>query len=256
MRATSQCVRLAARADRHRLILAFSGDGYLSFPPSRIVAMVRPFLGKSAMAACTVSSCSSRHRLRRSHDDRLLPPMHSSRGVMRAKKLLLSLMLPHHRSPYDHGDRDVLFCRAAGADRQFLWLGLCHATVAMPIVLLILLSSLQAVDQIWSAPRSASAAAGSGVFVVGRDSARIARHPSSAALFAFLASFDELSSRCFSPACARRHCRCASGTACNLQVEPIIAAVSAFLIAVTCIILAIDGILRHQRGQRRLRAPT
>jgi hypothetical protein len=36
-----------------------------------------------------------------------------------------------------------------------------------------------------------------------------------------------------------------------LQVEPTIAAVSAFLIGVTTLILAADGILRRRRGRRR-----
>ena len=37
----------------------------------------------------------------------------------------------------------------------------------------------------------------------------------------------------------------------NLQVEPTIAAVSAFLIGVTTLILTADGILRRRRGRRR-----
>jgi putative spermidine/putrescine transport system permease protein len=41
----------------------------------------------------------------------------------------------------------------------------------------------------------------------------------------------------------------------NLQVEPTIAAVSAFLIGVTTLILIAEAVLRRQIEQRRRRAP-
>jgi ABC-type spermidine/putrescine transport system permease subunit II len=79
-------------------------------------------------------------------------------------------------------------------------------------------------------------------------------HPpavSSAALFAFLASFDELLISLFLAGVRAQTLPVRIWNSLNLQVEPTIAAVSAFLIAVTTLILAADGILRHRRGRRR-----
>jgi ABC-type spermidine/putrescine transport system permease subunit II len=78
----------------------------------------------------------------------------------------------------------------------------------------------------------------------------------SAALFAFLASFDELLISLFLAGVRAQTLPVRIWNSLNLQVEPTIAAVSAFLIAVTTVILAADGILRHLRGQKRRPAPT
>jgi ABC-type spermidine/putrescine transport system permease subunit II len=78
----------------------------------------------------------------------------------------------------------------------------------------------------------------------------------SAALFAFLASFDELLISLFLAGVHAQTLPVRIWNSLNLQVEPTIAAVSAFLIAVTTLILAAEGILRHRAGQRRRRVPT
>jgi ABC-type spermidine/putrescine transport system permease subunit II len=75
----------------------------------------------------------------------------------------------------------------------------------------------------------------------------------SAALFAFLASFDELLISLFLAGVHAQTLPVRIWNSLNLQVEPTIAAVSAFLIAVTTLILAVDGFLRHRRGRRRAR---
>ena len=71
----------------------------------------------------------------------------------------------------------------------------------------------------------------------------------SAALFAFLASFDELLISLFLAGVRAQTLPVRIWNSLNLQVEPTIAAVSAFLIGVTTVILAADAILRHRRGQ-------
>jgi ABC-type spermidine/putrescine transport system permease subunit II len=71
-------------------------------------------------------------------------------------------------------------------------------------------------------------------------------------MFALLASFDELLISQFLSEVFARIFPVRTRNSLNLQVEPTIAAVSAFLIATTCLILGIDGILRDRRGQRRL----
>jgi putative spermidine/putrescine transport system permease protein len=76
----------------------------------------------------------------------------------------------------------------------------------------------------------------------------------SAALFAFLTSFDELLISLFLAGVRAQTLPVRIWNSLNLQVEPTIAAISAFLIGVTCIILGTDGILRHRRGQERARS--
>ena len=76
----------------------------------------------------------------------------------------------------------------------------------------------------------------------------------SAALFAFLASFDELLISLFLAGVHAQTLPVRIWSSLNLQVEPTIAAVSAFLIAVTTLSLAADGLLRRRRRQRRLQA--
>ena len=75
-----------------------------------------------------------------------------------------------------------------------------------------------------------------------------------AALFAFLASFDELLIALFLAGVRAQTLPVRIWNSLNLQVEPTIAAVSAFLISVTTLILAIEAVLRLRLGQRRGRA--
>jgi ABC-type spermidine/putrescine transport system permease subunit II len=75
----------------------------------------------------------------------------------------------------------------------------------------------------------------------------------SSALFAFLASFDELIIALFLAGVRSETLPVRIWNSLHLQVEPIIAAVSAFLIAVTGIILLLDALLRQWRQNRSLR---
>src|ERR1700722_1568703 len=77
----------------------------------------------------------------------------------------------------------------------------------------------------------------------------------SAALFAFLASFDELLISLFLAGVHAQTLPVRIWNSLNLQVEPTIAALSAFLIAVTTVILGAEATLRQRQAQRR-RAPT
>ena len=137
---------------------------------------------------------------------------------------------------------------------SYLWLGLCHAVIAMPIVLLILLSALHAVD-----PNLERAALGLGASRP-RVFCRVVLPlvlPGllSAALFAFLASFDELLISLFLAGVHTQTLPVRIWNSLNLQVEPTIAAVSAFLIGVTTLILIAEAALRNQQERRRRRAP-
>jgi putative spermidine/putrescine transport system permease protein len=236
------------------VILAFSGDGYLHFPPSSLsLRWFTRFFGDAqwqramfssliiGVIACVVSTTIG-----------FFCAYAFLRVEFPGKKLLLSLMLTPIIVP--NIITAIAMYYLAGKLRligNLLWLGLCHAVIAMPIVLLILLSALHAVD-----PNLERAALGLGsgrLRVFFRVVLPIALPGvMSAALFAFLASFDELLISLFLSGVHTQTLPVRIWNSLNLQVEPTIAAVSAFLIAMTCIVLGVDGVLRHLRGQRRV----
>jgi putative spermidine/putrescine transport system permease protein len=71
----------------------------------------------------------------------------------------------------------------------------------------------------------------------------------SAALFAFLASFDELLISLFLAGVRTETLPVRIWNSLHLQVEPVIAAVSAFLIGVTGIVLLLDATIRQLRAR-------
>jgi len=234
------------------VILAFSGEGYLHFPPSSLslqwfarffgdVQWQRALLSSLIIGviACLVATTIG-----------FFAAYAFLRAEFRRKKLLLSLLLTPIIVPsiitaiamYYLAGRLALI-------GNFLWLGLCHAVIAMPIVLLMLLAALHAVDP--NLERAALGLGGSRLRVFCRIVLPIALPGIlSAALFAFLASFDELLIALFLAGVRAQTLPVRIWNSLNLQIEPTIAAVSAFLIGVTTLILAADSILRHRRGRR------
>ena len=238
------------------VILAFSGDGYLHFPPSLFsLQWFDRFFGdlqwRHALLssliigsiACIVSTAIG-----------FFAAYAFLRIEFRGKKLLLSLMLTPIIVPSIITAIAMYYLairlRLVGS---YLWLGLCHAVIAMPIVILILLAALHAVDP--NLERAALGLGSSRLRVFWKIVLPIALPGiMSAMLFAFLASFDELLIALFLSGVYAQTLPVRIWNSLNLQVEPTIAAVSAFLIAVTTLILTIDGILRHRRSVRRRRA--
>src|SRR3984957_1753246 len=239
------------------VILAFSGDGYLRFPPTSLslqwfarffgnVQWQRALLSSLVIGAiaCVVSTTIG-----------FFAAYAFLRSEFRGKKLLLSLMLTPVIVPSIITAIAMYYLAGKlGLIGNFLWLGLCHAVIAMPIVLLILLSALRAVDP--NLERAALGLGGSRSRVFCRIVLPIVLPGvMSAALFAFLASFDELLISLFLAGVHAQTLPVRIWNSLNLQVEPTIAAVSAFLIAVTTVILVAEAVLRQLRERRR-RAPT
>src|SRR5260221_4790791 len=234
-------------------ILAFSGDGYLRFPPTALsLQWFAKFFGDLqwqralvssliiGVIACVVSTTIG-----------FFAAYAFLRAEFRGKKLLLSLLITPVIVPSIITAIAMYYLAGKlGLIGNFVWLGLCHAVIAMPLVLLILLSALHAVDP--NLERAALGLGGGPVRVFCRVVLPIALPGvMSAALFAFLASFDELLISLFLAGVRAQTLPVRIWNSLNLQVEPTIAAVSAFLIGVTALVLAVDGILRHQRGRRR-----
>jgi ABC-type spermidine/putrescine transport system permease subunit II len=133
---------------------------------------------------------------------------------------------------------------------NIVWIGLCHAVIALPIVLLILIAALQSVDP---ALERAALSLGCGRMRMMRIVVVPLAMPGivSAALFAFLASFDELVISLFLTNADTQTLPVRIWNSLHLEIEPTIAAVSTFLIGVTGIILVVDALLR--RGKERQR---
>lgn len=123
-----------------------------------------------------------------------------------------------------------------------------HSIVAIPIVVLILMSALQNVEP--NLERAALSLGASRATVIRRIVfPLILPGLLSSALFSFLASFDELVIALFLSGVASETLPVRIWNSLRMDVEPTIAAVSAFLIAVTAAILLIDATLRKIFGR-------
>jgi ABC-type spermidine/putrescine transport system permease subunit II len=237
-------------------VLAFSGQGYLRFPPESFsLRWFSNFFGDArwqqslwisvviGLIACAISTVLG-----------FFAAYALVRGEMRAKKLVLSFMLLPIIVPHVITAIAMYFVTARfGLVGNVLWIGFCHAVVALPIVLLILVSALQGVDV--NLERAALSLGSSRAAVLRRVVIPIA-FPGimSAALFAFLASFDELIISLFLAGVRSQTLPVRIWNSLHLEIEPIIAAVSAFLIAVTGVVLLVDGAVRHVRAPANARS--
>ena len=237
------------------VILAFGSQGYLKFPPDAYsLRWFAAFFGDPrwqqalwsslviAAIACviaTVLGFFAAYAFVRG----------DAYGKPHAKKILLSFMLLPIIIP--HVITAIAMYFVSGPLKlvgNVFWIGLCHATIALPIVLLILLSSLQGVDV--NLERAALSLGSSRTGVFTRVVIPLA-FPGilSGALFAFLASFDELIISLFLAGVRSETLPVKIWNSLHLQVEPVIAAVSSFLIAVTGAVLLLDALVRRLRRE-------
>lgn len=233
-------------------VLAFSGEGYLRFPPETFsVRWFSAFFGDTrwrqslwssliiALIACAISTVLG-----------FFAAYAFVRGDFKAKKIVLSALLIPIIVPHVITAIAMYFVTAKfGLVGNVVWIGFCHAVVTLPIVVLILLSSLQGVDI--NLERAGLSLGGSRIYVFRRVVIPLA-FPGimSSALFAFLASFDELIISLFLAGVRSQTLPVRIWNSLHLELEPVIAAVSAFLIAVTGIVLAIDMLLRSLRTSK------
>jgi ABC-type spermidine/putrescine transport system permease subunit II len=172
------------------------------------------------------------------------------RSDLKGKKLLLSFMLMPIIVPHVITAIAMYFVTVPlGLVGNIVWIGFCHSVIALPIVLLILLSSLQGVDV--NLERAALSLGSSRLGVFTRVVIPLA-FPGilSSALFAFLASFDELIISLFLAGVRAETLPVRIWNSLHLEIEPVIAAVSAFLIGVTGLVLLFDAMVRGMRGPR------
>ena len=229
------------------VVLAFSSGTFLRFPPpSYSLRWFAAFLGdprwraslsaslEVGAIACVVATAVG-----------FLAAFALVRGRFPGKNLVLSLSLLPIIAPTIITSIALYAVSARlGLVGNLLWIGLCHAVIALPVVLLILLSTLQGVDvQL----ERAALSLGSSRWRTLRTITIPLAAPGivSAALFAFLASFDELVLALFLTDARTQTLPVRIWNSLHLEVEPTIAAVSAFLIAVTALVLMLDVLLRR-----------
>jgi ABC-type spermidine/putrescine transport system permease subunit II len=232
-------------------VISFGGEGYLKFPPnSYSLKWFANFFGDSrwrqslissaliALIACIIATVIG-----------FLAAYALVRAEMRAKKFLLSLMLMPIIVPTVITAIAMYFLTAkAGLVGNMLWIGFCHAIIALPIVLLILLSALQGVDP--NLERAALGLGASRLRVFFKVVIPIAwPGVMSAALFAYLASFDELIISLFLAGARAQTLPVRIWNSLHLDVEPTVAAAATFLIALTGTVLIADGAIRWLRGR-------
>ena len=236
-------------------ILSFGGEGYLHFPPTSFsLRWFEAFFGDTrwrqsllsstliALIACIIATAIG-----------FIAAYALVRGEMRAKKFVLSLMLLPIIVPTVIAAIAMYFLTAKlGLVGNTLWIGFCHAVIALPVVLLILLASLQGVDI--NLERAALSLGASRTRVFFKVVVPIA-WPGvvSAALFAFLTSFDELVISIFLAGARAQTLPVRIWNSLHLEIEPVIAAAATFLIGVTGLVLLADGGIRRLRDSRARR---
>jgi ABC-type spermidine/putrescine transport system permease subunit II len=233
------------------IVVAFSGGEYLKFPPDTLsLRWFRTFLGDArwresilfslriAAIACAFSTVIG-----------FLGAYALVRSGLRAKTLVLSLLLTPMIVPSVVTAIAMYFMSAAvGLVGSTLWLGFCHAVIALPVVLLILLSTLNGVDV--NLERAAASLGAGRLRVFTRIVVPLAAPGlTSAALFAFLTSFDELIISLFLADIRMQTLPVRIWNSLQLDVQPTIAAVNAFLIAVTGTVLLVEAGVRRARAQ-------
>lgn len=231
-------------------ILSFSADGYLKFPPSGLsLRWFNAFFGDSrwqqsllsstliALVACAIATVVG-----------FLAAYALTRGRAKGSKLWLSVLLTPIIVPTVITAIAMYFLTARlGLVGNVVWIGFCHAIVALPVVVMILISALQGLDP--TLERAALSLGAGRAYVILKVVVPIALPGIlSAALFAFLASFDELVISLFLAGARNQTLPVRIWNSLHLEVEPVIAAAATFLIAVTGAVLIVDGLMRRRRA--------
>ena len=236
------------------VILSFSGDGYLKFPPGSLsVQWYQRFLDDGRWQAALVNSlvtavlCCGM-----STGIGFLAAYAFVRGRLAFGGAVMALMLMPLIVPGIVTAISVYFLSVRlGFIGSRLWLAVAHAVMALPIVLILAQSVLAGIDP--ALERAAMVHGCSRWGVLRRVILPIAAPGIiSAALFAFLASFDELVIALFVAGAKAQTLPVRIWNSLTLEIEPTIAAVSTVLIAVTVLVLLGDlGVRRLlDRGGR------
>lgn len=233
------------------VVASFSGDGYLKFPPETLsLQWYLRFLGdprwlaslsNSVVIAAMTSVLSTALGF--------LAAYAMARGTFTFRKIITALLLMPLIVPHVVTAIAMYFLSArAGLIGFKPWIAVAHSVVALPVVFVILQSALKTVDP--NLERAAMICGCTRTDVLRRVVLPLAMPGIvSAMLFSFLTSFDELIISLFLAGIRSETLPVRIWNSLLLEVEPTIAAVSSLLIAVTCIVLAVEWVVRRARDR-------
>ncbi len=233
------------------ILLSFSGDPYLAFPPGRLsLQWYERFLADGRWQDALLNSLATAA---------LCCLFSTVLGFLAAyaflcerlafRVVLMSLMLMPLIVPSIVTAISVYFLSARlGLIGSRVWLAVTHTVVALPVVLILAQSALGGIDP---ALERAAMVHGCNRWGVLRRVVLPIAAPGivSAALFAFLASFDEVVISLFVAGVKGQTLPVRIWNSLTLELEPTIAAVSSLLIAVTLLVLLLDLGIRRLSGR-------
>ncbi len=234
------------------VISSFSGDGYLKFPPETLsLRWYTRFLGDPrwinalwnslliALMTCVFATALG-----------FLAAYAMVRGQFAFRRIIVALLLMPLIVPHVVTAIALYFLSARlGLVGVRPWIAVAHSVVALPVVLVILRSTLATVDPNLERAAMICGCTRAGVF---RRVVLPLALPGviSAMLFSFLTSFDELVITLFLAGIRAETLPVRIWNSLLLEVEPTIAAVSSLLIAVTCVALLLEWLVRQARATR------
>ncbi len=231
------------------VVVSFSGDAYLAFPPASLsLRWYARFLGDGRWLAALVNSLLAALMCAAiATAAGFLASYAFVRGRLAGRTVLMALALLPLIVPSIVTAIAVYFLSVRlGLIGSRVWLAVTHAVVALPVVLIITQAALQAVDPALERAAMVHGCTRWGVFrrvVLPLAAPGIV----SAALFAFLASFDELVVALFVAGVQAQTLPVRIWNSLTLELEPTIAAVSTLLIGVSVLVLLVDyGVRRRQ----------
>jgi putative spermidine/putrescine transport system permease protein len=228
------------------VIVSFSGADYLSFPPPYLsLRWYQRFLGASSWRqAIWVSTQVALLTMVFATILGLLAALALVRGRFRGKGVIYAVMLSPMIVPTVITAIGLYFffvrLKATGS---ILAMALGHTVLALPVVVIIMAAALQGFDM--RLEQAALSLGASRLTALRRITLPlILPGLLSAALFAFLTSFDELLIPLFLSGVEVQTLTVRIWNSLTLEVDPTIAAVSSFLIGVTTVVLAASALLR------------
>lgn len=239
------------------VIVSFSGDAFLAFPPTTLsLRWYQVFLGDPNWLAALGNSIAVAA---------MSSVLATSTGVIAAyafvkggrtrRAVLTAIGLMPLIVPSIVTAIAVYFLSVRlGLVGNRVWLAATHAVVALPVVLIISQTALQAIDPGLERAAMIHGCTRWGVFrrvVLPIAAPGIA----SAALFAFLASFDELVIALFVSGVRSQTLPVRIWNSLTLELSPTIAAVSTFLIVVTLTTLLVNLGVRELLSRRTRISP-
>ena len=228
------------------LIVSFSGADYLSFPPPYLsLRWYQRFLGTpSWRQAIAVSTQVAVLTMLFATALGLLAALALVRGRFRGKGVIYAVLLSPLIVPTIITAIALYFFFARlKATGSILAMALGHTVLALPVVVIIMAAALQGFD---IRLEQAALSLGASRLVALRRITLPLILPGllSAALFAFLTSFDELLIPLFLSGVEVQTLTVRVWNSLVLEVDPTIAAVSSFLIGVTTVVLGASALLR------------